>query len=270
MRLGFTPLNAEMVDLNEVFKLASELKLHHVELSFDMHELLPDLQNPQRVNELSRATGIGTTVHLSYVDLNLASKFPGVRENSVARSNRGLEYAQSVNAHCAVLHTGLVPLRHPIVLGLANEQLKQSLTEIKPLVPVAIENLALDGYDLLRGPSELEAVTKHAGANFGNTLDFGHALVEGCSTEFKEGVGAGGLANGEARLQSYQTGLSNILHLHLHDNDGISDQHLPVGAGSINWEAHKKFLQNFTGTITLEVPDVRASVKFLRENLGLS
>ena len=256
-----------ILDLREAFRLADELKLQFIELSHDLHEFEPSLQAVPAVRELSRATGIGVTVHLSYVDLNIASIFPGVRENSVTRTQRGLEYAAELGAHCAVLHSGLVPLRHPLMLERAHAALTQSLSEIQALVPIALENLALDRYDLLRGPAELEAITRHA--NIGNTLDVGHALVEGSTTERDDGTGAGGLEAGLARLDSYVTGLSHIIHLHLQDNDGSSDQHRTLGTAGIRWERLREFLRGFQGTVDLEITgsadDVRESVRFVRE-----
>ncbi len=271
MQLGFTPLNAMILDTSDAFKLASELELDFIELSFDAHELLPAAQDIKLVRELTRATGIGVTVHLSYVDLNLASLFPGVRENSVARTNRGLEYAAQVDAICAVLHSGLIPMRHEMILPFAKAKLEQSLSEITPLVPIALENLALDGYDLLRGVNELEALTKSIG--WGNCIDVGHALVEGCSTELKDGTGTGGLEQGRARLLEYVHGLSNTIHLHLQDNDGTADAHHTLGSvGGVPWLELRDWLSGFTGTINLEINDgasgVRQSVRFLRELLG--
>jgi sugar phosphate isomerase/epimerase len=268
MRLGFTPLNAQILDTTEAFKLASELELSFIELAFDVHEVLPAAQDIKRIQELTRATGIGVTVHLSYVDLNLASLFPGVRENSVARTNRGLEYAAEINAICAVLHSGLIPMRHPMMLPFAKAKLEQSLSEITPLVPIALENLALNEYDLLRGANELEAMTKSIG--WGNCIDVGHALVEGCSTEIKDGTGTGGLEQGRARLLEYVNGLSNTIHLHLQDNDGTGDHHHTLGSvDGVPWQQLREWLRGFNGTINLEINDgiegVRQSVKFLRE-----
>jgi sugar phosphate isomerase/epimerase len=270
MRLGFTPLNAMMLDVNDAFKLAVALNLDFIELAYDAQELLPASQDAKLVNELQRNTGVGVSVHLSYVDLNLASLMPGVRENSVARTNRGLEYAASVNAIVAVLHTGLIPLRHALVVQAARQKLEQSLKELTPLVPIALENLALTEYDLLRGAAQLEVVTKTAG--FGNCLDVGHALVEGCTTDALEGTGPGGLLEGYARLEEYKSGLSNLIHLHLQDNDGTADQHRRLGAGELEWLMHVEWLRNFSGTVNLEVnngpEDVRASVGFLRSLLA--
>ncbi len=272
MKLGFAPINAQILDIGQAFKLAAELELDFVELTFDLQEIEPRSQSVQNVRELIRATGIAVSVHLSFVDLNLASLMPGVRENSVTRTNRGLEYAAEVNAIVGVLHTGLIPLRHPIIMPRAREALTQSLTEITPLVPIALENLALDGYDLLRGPAELEAVTSKAGTGFGNCIDLGHALVEGCTTELHDGTGSGGLHAGLARLESYKTGLSNVIHLHLQDNDGSKDQHRALGTGGINWFAQREWLQGFNGSAALEInggeAEVRQSVTLLGELLA--
>src|SRR5690625_2260767 len=91
MKLGFSPVTAAILDLDEAFELADELELDFIELSHDLHEVMPALQEPGKVQQLSRATGIGTTVHLSFVDLNLASVVPVARETAVERTRRGLE-----------------------------------------------------------------------------------------------------------------------------------------------------------------------------------
>lgn len=270
MKLGFTPLNAQMLDLEEAFRFASDEGLQFIELAFDMQELLPASQPVKLVGELQRSTGVGVTLHLSYVDLNLASLMPGVADNSIQRTQRGLEYAASVGALCAVLHTGLVPLRHPLMLQAATQRLEQSLSALQPLVPIALENLALTEYDLLRGASDLEMVTKKAG--FGNCIDVGHALVEGCSTEVSDGTSSGGVGAGLARLEEYKAGLSHVIHLHLQDNDGLSDAHQTLGSGRLEWLGMRDWLSGFAGTVNLEVgpssATVRDSVRFLRALLA--
>jgi len=47
---------------------------------------------------------------------------------------------------------------------------------------------------------------------------------------------------------------NKIKHVHLHDNNGNEDLHLPMGCGSIDWEKTLKTLKKcYNGTITLEV-----------------
>lgn len=60
-----------------------------------------------------------------------------------------------------------------------------------------------------------------------------------------------------------------LSHVHLHDNNGQTDLHLPMGAGMIRWDHLIKTLKSFyDGTITLEVfaPD-RAYALLTKEKL---
>ena len=71
---------------------------------------------------------------------------------------------------------------------------------------------------------------------------------------------------------------SKIAHVHFSDNNGQDDQHLPLGAGNINWAFVVKTLKehNYNKTITLEVhtPDLsylifsRDKLKFLLDNVN--
>ncbi len=45
-----------------------------------------------------------------------------------------------------------------------------------------------------------------------------------------------------------------LMHVHLHDNNGIDDLHLPIGSGNIDWDYLVSALKTFyDGTITLEI-----------------
>jgi len=58
-----------------------------------------------------------------------------------------------------------------------------------------------------------------------------------------------------------------IGHIHMHDNDGSHDQHLPIGKGTINWKKIVRHLKriNYDNTITFEVFDRRVD-STAREN----
>ena len=56
-----------------------------------------------------------------------------------------------------------------------------------------------------------------------------------------------------------------IIHVHLHDNSGERDEHLPVGAGTVPWRRVLPKLPRVTRA--LEVSDLesaRRSLEFLR------
>lgn len=96
---------------------------------------------------------MGFTLHLPFVELNPASLIPSVRKLSQERLLRALEFGEALGAKVGVLHTGLIPVRHPVAERLAWEALEETLALLRdPPIPVALENLALWEQDLVRGP----------------------------------------------------------------------------------------------------------------------
>jgi sugar phosphate isomerase/epimerase len=47
--------------------------------------------------------------------------------------------------------------------------------------------------------------------------------------------------------------LDIISHFHVHDTREGHDMHMPVGSGGINWEYLAEFLQDFQGTVCMEL-----------------
>ncbi len=250
MRLGFSPFNAGLT-YEEAWPLAHELGLD-LEIPYDLHEILP-LPKPKALRAQGEALGVGFTLHLPFVELNPASLIPSVRRLSLERLQRALEFGAELGAKVGVLHTGQVPFRHPLALQAARGYLEETLAALGPLpFPVALENLALVEEDLLRGPEELKGLLDQF-PQFGFCLDVGHALVE----------------LGPKGPFLYLEALGDrLLHLHLHDNHGRKDDHLPVGAGQVPWEALAPRLRGFEVTAALEVQGgaegVRSSVRRLR------
>ena len=153
MRLGFTPFNAEL-DYEAAFPLAAELGLD-LEVAYDLHEAFP-LPGARELRATGEALGVGFTLHLPFVELNPASLIPSVRKLSQERLLRALEFGEALGAKVGVLHTGLIPVRHPVAERLAWEALEETLALLRdPPLPVALENLALWERDLVRGPEEL-------------------------------------------------------------------------------------------------------------------
>jgi sugar phosphate isomerase/epimerase len=71
-------------------------------------------------------------------------------------------------------------------------------------------------------------------------LDVGHAFIEG----------------GMGKIKAYLTRFNDRLsHLHIHDNHGELDEHLPLGAGSIDFKKVVRWLNEieYNKTITFEV-----------------
>ena len=250
MRFFFSPLDAGFLELEDALRQAAGLGMG-LELPFDLFEAAaPLLPKAEDLKALGARYGVAFTLHLPFVDLNLASLFPKSFEAALSRTKDGLAFAEAVGAGVAVLHTGSVPFRHPRVVEFAWKRLSEALDALKPFaVPVAVENLALDERDLLQGPDDLKRLLD-AHPEYGFCLDFSHAFVEG----------------GEARVRDYLDRLGDrLLHLHLNDTPGDRDRHLPVGEGSIPFDRLRP--ARLPATATFEVRGDALALDSSRERL---
>ena len=160
-RLGYSVATAGIYDLEEAFAFAASLGLDFLELNYDTCDFLPHAQSAQKVKHLQEATGVGVTLHLPFIDLNIASLIPAIRQASVEQTLRALDYAHHINASCAVLHTGKFFIYQPIPIQASYDALRLSLQALSgSLVPVALENLALFSDGLVREPEMLKTLTQ--------------------------------------------------------------------------------------------------------------
>ncbi|MGL4608709.1 MAG: sugar phosphate isomerase/epimerase family protein [Trueperaceae bacterium] len=260
MKLGYSSATAGISNLEEAFRFADSLRLDFIELNYDTCDFLPHAQPAKSVNTLVRNTGISVTVHLPFVDTNIASLMPAIRRASVEQTLRGLEYAHAVNAGCAVLHTGKVFIYQPVPFEDAHAALHMSLSELHSQVPIALENLALFPDGLVREPEMLRDFTRAAG--LGNCLDFGHAHIESWQPWRDESV------RGEDMVRKYIDTLGgDIIHLHLCNNNGKDDLHTATDKGTIPYERYADFLEKFNGTICLEVAGGKEQVRRSAEHI---
>jgi sugar phosphate isomerase/epimerase len=59
-----------------------------------------------------------------------------------------------------------------------------------------------------------------------------------------------------------------MIHVHLHDNKGKSDEHLQVGKGSINWKEVMPKFRGYKGRFVIEARTIgegTASLEYLRK-----
>lgn len=243
-------------------ELAAELGLGAVELRAE-----PRLAHPTELGHDARAMlrrrflslGLRPTVHASIHDTNLASLNP-ILATAAREDLRGaMELAADIGAEIVVFHPGRVPpeYRHDSgALGAARSVLYESLEELLPYaerlgVTLAIENKQRgSNRDLILTPGEHRAILERF-PGLKACLDFGHLHTLGFDPgEFVRAL--------EGRL----------VHVHLHDNRGQSDEHLPLGEGSLDWKRCLSALSGagFSGTVVLEIPDpegLRSSVELV-------
>jgi sugar phosphate isomerase/epimerase len=215
-----------------------------------------DYRNPQAVQEAAaRIDALGLEAYSFHApfadDIDISSLEPACREHALAEILRAVEAAASLGVHYFVIHPGPengdIPSREERLLRIENvcsvlERVAARCGEVG--IQCVLENKLPH---LMFGQSAdlLWILTCLKGNRVGACLDTGHAHL------------AGELYPLVYKMAPY------LRLLHVHDNKGHGDDHLPPGDGRIDWTALLKELAavNFTGAFILELagggePDV--------------
>ncbi|MPM98143.1 endonuclease 4 [bioreactor metagenome] len=113
-------------------------------------------------------------------------------------------------------------------------------------VLIAVENMPDLPKIFGKYPDEVEEMLDAVGShNVGFTFDVGHANTVGLIDEFLDQLG------------------NRISHMHIHDNMGKKDEHLPLGEGTIDWKHVMEKLPNYKGIFVTEMASVEEGIKSL-------
>ena len=179
------------------------------------------------------------SVHGPLGNASLASINPGIWRESVRQYIGAIELAHDVGAAILVVHPG--DLRDPRFFAdftrLAQEALGLLARRAEELgVTLAVENCGQYHAGIDRSAADLRSLITQAGSpRVRACLDIGHAAVNRNAAELVELLGR------------------DIVHLHVHDNHGQRDEHLPVGRGTIDFASLAPILAHFDGLTIAEV-----------------
>lgn len=204
--------------------------------------------------ELSSEWGVHYTIHAPIIDLNIASLNERVKGLSAQLVKESIDHARELGAELVVVHPGSFP---PDSRGdpEAYWQLNfDSISEIcrhaaREGVEVCLENMPAKTRLFLQTPQDFLRLSDE-GLDFEVALDVGHANTMGQLEEFLA------LLKGKIR------------HLHLHDNMGDRDAHLPVGRGTVDWSLLKTKIDLSSLTAVVEantIPEALESVDAARQ-----
>ena len=192
------------------------------------------------------------TLHGPFLDLNPVSYDSMVAQATWNRFSRTYEAAKILGAGKIVYHTCRVPAI--CYLTMWPERMAEfwnAFLQEHNDIPVAVENV----FDEAPEPiAQFASRIEHS--HFSLCLDVGHAH---CFSDVP--------------LEQWLKVLSPwISHLHLHDNHGQRDEHLPLGAGSLSLEELIAFLPSLDklDSIVLEntsIKDCRQSLDFILQLL---
>jgi sugar phosphate isomerase/epimerase len=197
------------------------------------------------------------SIHAPFMDLSPGAVDARVKAVTMDRFSQVLEIAGILSPKVVVFHSGYEKWKYAHRVDL---WLEESLTTWQPLIAeaarlgtkIAIENIFEDE------PSNLLALMEvlHS-ESFGLCFDTGHCNLFS-KVPLTEWLG---------KLTPY------IFELHLHDNDRTSDQHLPIGDGTFDFETLFSSLDRRERVYTIEAhsPEkVLRSMARLKEYLTVS
>jgi sugar phosphate isomerase/epimerase len=202
----------------------------------DLDQLDPDLI--ERTAEGFSNAGLSLTVHAPFFDLNPGALDPYVFEATSTRYRQTLAVADRLGAKLIVFHPGYEYWKYG---GRSKLWLDASIDFWPPIVALAEEldiNLAVENiYET--GPETLAQLLDYIDSpRLGHCFDVGHWRLFS-----------------DLPLGTWFKALSKrMIHLHLHDNSGKGDDHLPIGEGDINFEQLFKLIDGLSKppSITLE------------------
>lgn len=99
----------------------------------------------------------------------------------------------------------------------------------------------------------LEIIYEPTVSKYDTIENIGKVLKKVPNINFHLDIGHANL-NNNSPVEFIEAFHSKMKHVHLHDNDGIRDLHLPIGCGNIHWQRTISELKKYyDGTITLEI-----------------
>jgi sugar phosphate isomerase/epimerase len=216
--------------------------------------------NKKRVsmlNETAESKGIEYTVHAPFADINIASQSKSLLRATLKRLKQSIAYASALNAKVWVFHPGIQTGISPFYPG---KDWKQNTASTRALyriaeehgVRIALENVPEPYPFVLKSAEDFTRFYKETNLNVDLVLDLGHANL-----------------NGQVEL-FLRTFADKIVHIHASDNMGVTDQHLGIGYGKINWQRFAETLREiaYDRTVIVEsVEHVEESLIRLRQLL---
>ncbi|MBI5886188.1 MAG: sugar phosphate isomerase/epimerase [Deltaproteobacteria bacterium] len=183
----------------------------------------------EELEEIGKAftwAGLSVTVHGPYIDLNPGAPDEKTRLHTVEVYQAAFDAAARLAPKTIVLHAGY---RASLFKGGPELWLSQSrktwprfVRLAEPLdMTIAVENI----YE--KNPqTQLALIKDIASPNFGACLDTGHLNVFSsvATEEWLRALGA------------------HLAEVHLHDNNGKNDEHLPIGEGTFDFKTFMRLL----------------------------
>lgn len=244
----------------EGIKRLGEIGFDVVELIYEKPHVFTDISKKEDIrtlNDLKRKFEMEIIVHAAFYDLNGASWNEGARRETVRQYKEAIELAHRIDSKVVVIHLG----ERSTEIVDTKKSLNQNLKTLRECVNaaekygilLALENTGFDeSLRLFNKADDIKNIIKEISSdNLRVTFDIAHAFLQ------------------KLDLYSWIHALSPYIeHIHIHDNHGVKDEHLPLLMGDIDFTPAFKALReiNYNKTFGLEIINRGYSPNILLES----
>ena len=244
MSIKFGLITNPSLDILEEIRSIGKLGFDYVELGIEIPGGSPGviIKNKDKILNLLEGFNSPALAHTAWW-IDFGSGYDSIRKVWVEEGKRNVGVAKNLNIKKINFHfysLGLTKTRpyHKVILNNIVKSLKEVVNYANSKNVMAIFENAPTKRSFI-GIEEYKFVIDNV-PRLKVHLDIAHAFVE----------------NGMQGIKDYIfTFKDRIEHIHIHDNHGEEDEHLPLGKGKINFEQVAKWLKqiNYNKTITFEV-----------------
>lgn len=246
----------QILIIPDVHNLQDSLLLaHKYSLGFEYN----DFYNPAVLDDDSKMQDIVSTylketlpkyctIHGTFFDIIPFSVDSRIRDIADLRIEQSIEAAKRVGALAVVFHTNYNPFLNTEIYIEGwikqNAEYWSGVLERHPEISIYLENMFDTTPDIMERLSE--RLCEYS--NYGVCLDYAHASISKC--EPKEWA---------RRLGKY------VKHIHINDNDLVSDLHLAWGSGKMDREGFYESYERYMGnaTVLIETTSIENQIRSL-------
>ena len=246
MKIGASTLATFNNSLNNSLEFIENLGIEYA-------ELLHQYPNEKIDSDVLNSFNLKYTIHAPFMDVNIASLSTKSRNISIEQIKDSIDLANEIDASVVVVHPGLVPFilkeMPEKIYPIANKSIKELGEYSQDLgVNTTIENMPNFESMIYQDMTKLNEILVEF--DMGMTLDIGHAH--------------------HSKIPENEMYFDSIKHIHIHDNMGDDDTHLPLGEGNIQFKHildtfHEK---NYDGIYMIEVNNkdsIKKSLEYLKK-----
>lgn len=251
---GFNVSNQQPEDQ---FECASSNGLHHIEINLSNEQLTIKTFNSDRINklrDLSKSHNIKLSFHIPYY-INISEILLPIRKSNITYLFKCIQIASELKATHVTLHVGSF-YWFPVELWMRKKALKRFVISLRKVLEVCEDKnviVALENVVPIPNGSEYYLLGDNVG-------DFKYIFSRIDSKYLKFCLDTGHANMGEGVLEYINNFHDKLCCIHYHDNNGLNDEHLPIGKGKVPWEDLAEGLINikYQGPIISESRNINA------------